>query len=336
MVGFILSRLGLVAVTAFGVTLLAFGLVHLLPGDPVELMFGERGVDPQQHAALLAQLGLDQPLPAQYLAYIGRVLHGDLGRSLVTHDSVLAEFLTLFPATVELSVAAMGVAVLVGMPAGIVAAVRRGTAADYGVMGAALAGYSMPVFWWAILLILLFSVTLGITPVSSRLDVAYYIEPVTGFMLVDSWLSGEPGAFRSALSHLVLPAITLGTIPMAVIARMTRSAMLEVLNEDYVRTARAKGLGPGRVVGLHALRNAAIPVITVIGLQVGTLFGGAVLTETIFAWPGVGKWLIEGVNRRDYPVLQGGMLLIAAVIIGVNLLVDLLSGFINPRIRHSR
>ncbi len=336
MIRFVLSRLGLVLVTAFGVTVLAFGLIHMLPGDPVEMMFGERGVDPQQHAALMAQLGLDRPLLVQYGVYVWRVLHGDLGRSLVTHEGVLTEFLVLFPATVELAVAAMGVAVGVGLPAGIIAAVRRGSAADYGVMGVALAGYSMPVFWWAILLILLFSVTLGITPVSSRLDVAYYIDPVTGFMLIDSWLSGEPGAFRSALSHLVLPAVALGTIPMAVIARMTRSAMLEVLNEDYVRTARAKGLGPGRVVGLHALRNALIPVLTVVGLQVGSLFGGAVLTETIFAWPGIGKWLIESVNRRDYPVLQGGMLLVAAIIIGVNLLVDLLSGFINPRIRHAR
>ena len=336
MLTFVLGRLGLVVLTLFGVTVLAFGLIHALPGDPVEMMFGERGIDPQQHAALMAQFGLDRPLPVQYLAYIGRVLHGDFGRSLVTHAPVLGEFATLFPATIELATAAMGVAVAVGLPAGIVAAVRRGTAVDYGVMGAALAGYSMPIFWWAILLILLFSVTLGITPVSSRVDVAYYIEPVTGFMLIDSWLSGEPGAFRSALSHLVLPAVALGTIPMAVIARMTRSAMLEVLSEDYVRTARAKGLSPGRVVGLHALRNALIPVLTVIGLQVGTLFGGAVLTETIFAWPGIGKWLIESVNRRDYPVLQGGMLLIAAIIITVNLLVDLLSGLVNPRIRHAR
>ena len=336
MLKYLLSRLSLVVVTALGVTILAFVLIHALPGDPIEMMFGERGIDAQRHAELMAQLGLDRPLLAQYFGYLGRVLHGDLGRSLVTHQTVIREFLTLFPATVELGVAAMLVAITVGLPAGIIAAVRRGTATDYGVMGAALTGYSMPIFWWAILLILLFSVTLGITPVSSRLDVAYYIEPVTGFMLIDSWLSGEPGAFRSALSHLVLPAIALGTIPMAVIARMTRSAMLEVLNEDYVRTARAKGLGPGRVVGLHALRNALIPVITVIGLQVGSLFGGAVLTETIFAWPGVGKWLIESVNRRDYPVLQGGMLLIAAIIISVNLLVDVLSGLVNPRIRHAR
>ncbi len=299
-------------------------------------MFGERGIDPAQHTQLMAQFGLDRSLPVQYLDYLNRVLHGDLGRSLVTHAPVLTEFRTLFPATIELATAAMLVAVIVGLPAGMIAAIRRGTAIDYSVMGATLTGYSMPIFWWAILLILLFSVTLGITPVSSRLDVAYYIEPVTGFMLIDSWLSGEPGAFRSALSHLVLPAIALGTIPMAVIARMTRSAMLEVLNEDYVRTARAKGLAPIRVVGLHALRNALIPVLTVIGLQVGSLFGGAVLTETIFASPGVGKWLIESVNRRDYPVLQGGMLLIAAIIIIVNLSVDILSGVINPRIRHAR
>jgi len=336
MVRFFLTRLALVATTLLGVTLLAFALIHLLPGDPVEIMFGERGIDPDRHAQLLAQLGLDRPLAEQYLAYLGRLLHGDLGRSLITHEGVLSEFLTLFPATVELAVSAMLIALVVGLPAGIVAAVRRGTATDYGVMGLALTGYSMPVFWWAILLILLFSVTLGLTPVSSRLDVAYYIEPVTGFMLIDTWLSGEPGAFGSAVSHLILPALALGTIPMAVIARMTRSAMLEVLNEDYVRTARAKGVGPGRVVGLHALRNALIPVVTVIGLQVGTLFGGAVLTETIFSWPGVGKWLIESVNRRDYPVLQGGILLIACIIIGVNLLVDLLTGLINPRIRHAR
>ncbi len=333
MLRYALSRLGLVAVTFLGITVLAFVLIHSLPGDPVEMMFGERGIDPERHAALMSQLGLDQSLPQQYASYIWRVLHGDLGRSLATHEGVLTEFLTLFPATVELATAAMLAAVLVGLPAGIVAAVRRGTAVDYGVMAAALAGYSMPVFWWAILL---FSVTLGITPVSSRLDIAYYIEARTGFMLVDSWLSGEPGAFRSALSHLVLPAVALGTIPLAVIARMTRSAMLEVLHEDYVRTARAKGLSPFRVVGLHALRNALIPVVTVVGLQVGSLFGGAVLTETIFAWPGIGKWLIESVNRRDYPVLQGGMLLVAAIIITVNLLVDLLCGVVNPRIRHPR
>ena len=334
MVLFLARRLALVLVTVFGITVFAFALIHLIPGDPVTLMFGERNVDPAQLEALRAQLGLDRPLIVQYGLYVWRALHGDLGTSLATHDSVMDEFLTYFPATIELAVSAMLLAILLGVPAGIIAALRRGGTTDYSVMGLALAGYSMPIFWWAILLILLFSVTLGITPVSGRVDIAYDIQPVTGFMLIDSLLSDDSGAFRSALSHLVLPAVALGTIPLAVIARMTRSAMLEVLNEDYVRTARAKGLSPLRVVGLHALRNALIPVITVVGLQVGSLFGGAVLTETIFAWPGVGNWLIHGIQRRDYPVLQGGILMVAVVVILVNLTVDILSSMVNPRMRH--
>jgi dipeptide transport system permease protein len=333
---FLGRRLGLVLVTFFGITVFAFGLIHLIPGDPVTLMFGERNVDPAQLADLRTRLGLDRPLIMQYGLYVWRALHGDLGQSLATHDSVMREFLTYFPATMELAVSAMLLAILLGVPAGIVAALRRGSTTDYSVMGLALTGYSMPIFWWAILLILLFSVTLGVTPVSGRVDIAYDIPPITGFMLIDSLLSDDPGAFRSTVSHLILPAVALGTIPLAVIARMTRSAMLEVLNQDYVRTARAKGLSPLRVVGLHALRNALIPVITVIGLQVGSLFSGAVLTETIFAWPGVGNWLIHGIGRRDYPVLQGGILAVAAIVILVNLTVDILTGLVNPRIRHRR
>jgi dipeptide transport system permease protein len=333
---FLAHRLGLVLITFFGITVFAFALIHLIPGDPVMLMFGERNVDPAQLAELRAQLGIDRPMIVQYGLYVWRALHGDLGTSLATHDSVMDEFLTHFPATVELAVSAMLLAVLIGVPLGIVAALFRGSTTDYSVMGIALTGYSMPIFWWAILLILLFSVTLGLTPVSGRIDIAYDIQPVTGFMLIDSLLSDDSGAFRSALSHLILPAVALGTIPLAVIARMTRSAMLEVLSEDYVRTARAKGLSPLRVVGLHALRNALIPVITVVGLQVGSLFGGAVLTETIFAWPGVGSWLIHGIARRDYPVLQGGILMVATIVILVNLTVDLLAGLVNPRLRHRR
>ena len=226
-------------------------------------------------------------------------------------------------------------ALVLGIPAGIIAAVRRNSVFDHGVMGVSLTGYSMPIFWWGLLLILLFSVQLGWTPVSGRIDVRYYIEPVTGFLTIDALLSGEKGAFKSAVSHLILPTIVLGTQPLAIIARMTRSAMLEVLGEDYIRTARAKGLSSVRVVALHALRNALIPVITVIGLQVGVLFTGAILTETIFSWPGVGKWLIEAINRRDYPVLQGGVLLLGLVVMTVNLLVDVTYGIINPRIRKS-
>jgi dipeptide transport system permease protein len=334
MIRFFLTRFALILPTFIGVTLLTFALIRMVPGDPVELLAGERGISPERHAELMHDMGLDQPLLVQYGRYIVDVAQGDLGDSIVTRTPVLTEFLTLFPATVELSICAILFATLIGLPLGIIAAVRRGSMFDHSLMGLSLAGYSMPIFWWALLLILLFSVNLGWTPVSGRISVLYWVEPVTGFMLIDSLLSEDEGAFLSALSHLILPAIVLGTVPLAVIARMTRSSMLEVLGEDYIRTARAKGLAPFRVIGLHALRNALIPVVTVIGLQVGVLFAGAILTETIFAWPGIGKWLIESVARRDYPALQGGVLLVAAVIMMVNLLVDLTYGILNPRIRH--
>ena len=335
MFAFIFRRVALIVPTFFGVTLLAFALIRLIPGDPVENLSGERGMDPERRLRLLHQFGLDQPLYTQYFDYIGNVLKGDLGTSLTTHEPVLTEFLTLFPATFELAFFALIFAVCVGLPAGILAAIKRNTVADYAVMGVSLTGYSMPIFWWALLLILLFSVQLGWTPVSGRLAVQFDVPATTGFMLIDTLRSGEPGAFRSALSHLILPTIALGTIPLAVIARMTRSSMLEVLREDYVRTARAKGLPQLQVVLIHALRNALIPVITVIGLQVGLLLSGAILTETIFSWPGIGNWLIHGVQSRDYPVVQGGILLIATIVISVNLIVDLLYGVINPRIRHA-
>jgi len=335
MLGFLLRRGGLVVPTFLGITLLVFSLIHMIPGNAVEALSGERGMDPLRYARLLHEFGLDQPLYVQYFDYLLKILQGDLGYSIITHEPVVREFLTLFPATLELSFCAMLLALVVGLPAGILAALKRNTFLDYSVMGVSLTGYSMPIFWWALLLILLFSVTLGWTPVSGRIDILFDLPPVTGFMLVDSLLSGEPGAFRSAVSHLILPTVALGTIPLAVIARMTRSAMLEVLREDYVRTARAKGLSRLRVIGIHALRNALIPVITVIGLQVGTLLAGAILTETIFSWPGIGKWLVEAIHRRDYPVVQGGILLSASIIIVVNLTVDVLYGVINPRIRRS-
>jgi dipeptide transport system permease protein len=333
MLRFLLTRLSLVIPTFFGMTLLAFFLIRLVPGDPIETMAGERGIDPERHAKLAREYGFDQPVLAQYGIYIARVLKGDLGKSIITQEPVIREFAALFPATIELAVCAIVFALLLGIPAGILAAVKRNSILDHGVMATSLTGYSMPIFWWGLLLILLFSVQLGWTPVSGRLAVQYYIEPKTGFLMIDSLLSDDKGAFLSALKHLVLPTIVLGTNPLAVIARMTRSAMLEVLGEDYIRTARAKGLAPLRVIGVHALRNALIPVVTVIGLQVGVLFTGAILTETIFSWPGVGKWLIEAINRRDYPVLQGGMLLLGLVVMTVNLLVDVTYGFINPRIR---
>ena len=336
MVRFLLTRASLIIPTFFGVTLLTFALIRLVPGDPVLILAGERGIEPERYQQLRREMGLDRPLLVQYGIYIADVVKGDLGRSIVSREPVLHEFLVLFPATVELSVMAMLFAVLLGLPAGMIAGVRRGSAFDHLVMAASLTGYSMPIFWWGLLLILFFSVGLGWTPVSGRIAVLYFIEPVTGFLLVDSLIAGDRGAFLSALRHLILPAVALGTIPLAVIARITRSSMLEVLNEDFIRTARAKGLSPVRVIALHALRNALIPVVTVIGLQVGTLLAGAILTETIFSWPGIGKWLIESIRRRDYPVLQGGILLVATLVIVVNLTVDVLYGVINPRIRHAK
>jgi len=336
MIRFALTRIAMVIPTFIGITLAAFCLIRLVPADPIETMAGERGIDPVRHERLLHEYGLDQSLRVQYTRYIERVLHGDLGRSFITHETVASEFATLFPATIELALFAILFAMIIGLPAGIIAAVRRGSVFDHGAMSIALAGYSMPIFWWGLLLIYLFSIQLDLTPVSGRIAVQYFVEPVTGFLIIDTLISGDKAAFLSALSHMALPAVVLGTVPLAVIARMTRSSMLEVLGEDYIRTARAKGLPAFRVICVHALRNALIPVITVIGLQVGVLFTGAILTETLFSWPGVGKWLFEAINRRDYPVLQGGTLLIGTVVMAVNLLVDLTYGLINPRIRHAR
>lgn len=342
MLRFLLTRLAAVVPTVLGITLLAFVLARLLPGDPVEVMLGERIADRATHDAMLARLGLDQPLHVQYLTYLQRLVQGDLGQSLVNRRPVLDEFLALFPATIELTACALAVSVLGGVLLGTLAALRRGTWFDQGLMGLSVVGHSMPIYWWGLLVIMFFSVWMRevlpalALPVSGRIDVAYDVPVRTGFMLIDTLLSNEPGAFRSACRHLVLPAAVLGTYAMAIVARMTRSSLLETLGQDYVRAARARALPAWRVVGLHGLRNALIPVITVIGLQTGALLGGAVLTETIFSWPGVGRWLVDAIYRRDYTVLQGGLLLIALVVIAVNLLVDVLYGIIDPRIRHPR
>ncbi|MCP3688766.1 MAG: ABC transporter permease subunit [Gammaproteobacteria bacterium] len=333
---FLLNKLAMIVPTFFGVTVAAFAFIRLLPGDPILLLAGERGVTPERRAELEKIMGFDRPLWEQYFGFLGDLLQADLGVSIVTKAPVLEEFLARFPATIELSVIAMLFAVAIGLPAGIIAAVRRGSVFDHTVMGISLTGYSMPIFWWGLLLIIFFSGILGWTPVSGRISFLFFFEPVTGFMLIDSLLSDQAGAFKSAVMHLILPSIVLGTIPLAVIARQTRSSMLEVLSEDYVRTARAKGLSPMRVIGIHALRNALITVVTVIGLQVGVLLAGAILTETIFAWPGIGKWMIDSIFRRDYPAVQGGLLLIASIVMIVNLLVDLTYGLVNPSIRHER
>ena len=303
MLQFILQRLGLVIPTFIGITLLTFIFVHLIPGDPVMIMAGERGLSPERHAYLMAELGLDKPLWQQYLNYLNGILHGDLGISLKSRIPVWDEFLPRFKATLELGVCAMIFAVSVGIPVGVLAAVKRGSIFDHTAISVSLAGYSMPIFWWGIMLIMLVSVKLDLTPVSGRLADSVFLDdsnPLTGFMLIDTFIWGEEGDFLDAVHHIILPAIVLGTIPLAVIVRMTRSSMLEVLGEDYIRTARAKGLSRVRVILIHALRNAMLPVVTVIGLQVGTMLAGAILTETIFSWPGLGRWLIDALQRRDY------------------------------------
>lgn len=339
MLQFILRRLGLVIPTFIGITLLTFAFVHMIPGDPVTIMAGERGISAERHAQVMAEMGLDKPLYQQYFRYVNGVLHGDLGISLKSRIAVWDEFVPRFKATLELGICAMLFAIAVGIPVGVLAAVKRGSIFDHTAVGISLTGYSMPIFWWSIMLIMLVSVQWDLTPVSGRVSDTVFLDdslPLTGFMLIDTLIWGEPDDFKDAVMHMILPAIVLGTIPLAVIVRMTRSSMLEVLGEDYIRTARAKGLSRMRVIVVHALRNALLPVITVIGLQVGTMLAGAILTETIFSWPGLGRWLMDALQRRDYPVVQGGVLLVAIMIILVNLLVDVLYGVVNPRIRHKK
>lgn len=335
MLKYSLSKFATTIPTFLGITILAFAFIRMLPGDPILLLGGERGVSEARYAELAAQFGFDQPMWRQYLDFLGKLLQGDLGQSIVTKQPVLSEFLARFPATVELSVCAMILAIVVGLPAGVIAAVRRGSITDYSMMTISLTGYSMPIFWWGLLLIIFFSSILHLTPVSGRMSLMYFFDTPTGFMTIDALLSDQKGAFKSALHHLILPSVALGTIPMAVIARQTRSAILEVLNEDYVRTARAKGLSNFRIIGLHTLRNALITVVTVIGLQVGLLLAGAILTETVFSWPGIGKWMLDSIYRRDYQVVQGGLILISGIVMTVNLSVDFLYALINPRIRHN-
>lgn len=330
----LLRKISILAITLLGASLISFFLLRLVPGDPVTNLLGERGGSPEQIAALKARMGLDQSLPIQYVKFLASAIQGDLGHSIVSQRPVSEEFLDRFPATMELGLVALFWAALLGIPLGVLAAVKKNTIWDYGVMGVSLTGYSMPIFWWGLLLILFFSVQLGILPVSGRIEIIYDIQPKTGFLLIDSWLSEEKHeAFLSALRHLVLPALVLGTIPLAMISRMTRSSLLEVLGEDYVRTGKALGLSNQTVLWRIAFRNALVPIVTLLGVLVGSIMTGAVLTETLFSWPGVGRWLVKSVEARDYPVIQGGILYASFGIVLVNLAVDLLYVRLNPKLR---
>ena len=330
---FILKRLALLIPTLLGVSVIVFLMIHFVPGDPAQVMLGERA-SAQSLAELRAELGLDRPLHVQMLRFFSGVLRGDLGRSIKTHERILVEIKKRFPATIELTMASMIFASIVGVLAGMISATRRGSALDYATMMAALTGISMPIFWLGLMLILIFSSTLGLFPISGRLSSHLHLEVRTGFYFIDSLITGNFIAFSDVLWHLTLPAVALGTIPMAVIARMTRSSMLEVLREDFIRTAWAKGLSEKAVIFRHALKNSFIPTLTVIALQFGYLLGGAIITETIFAWPGVGRWLLFAVQARDFRAVQGGVLLMAASFVLVNLIADLLYAWLDPRIRY--
>lgn len=330
---FFLKRLLSLLPVLIGITLLVFTLLHLIPGDPAVVLLGERAT-PEQIESLRQQLGLNQPLPIQYFKFLFNVIRFDFGKSIISGIPIIDEIKTRWPATFELSVAAMLIALILGIPAGIFAAIRKNSWLDNLLMSSSLIGVSLPVYWLGLLLIYLFAVNLQLLPPSGRISVeaGFNFQPITGFYLLDSLLRLDIKTLQDVLSHLILPAITLGTIPLAIIARITRSAMLEVLSQDYIRTARAKGVPEYFVILKHALKNAFLPISTTVGLQFGTLLGGAILTETIFSWPGIGSWIYEGILARDYPVVQGGVIFVSVTFVLINLLVDLSYTFLDPRI----
>jgi peptide/nickel transport system permease protein len=316
-----------------GVSIVVFFMVRAIPGDPAQLLLGQQATQAQVEQ-VRENMGLDKPVIVQYGIFLADALRGDLGNSIVTGRPVTTELLARFPATLELTAFAMFVAILVGVPVGVISAVKQYSLLDKFTSVLALTGISMPIFWLAMILIVIFFVNLGWLPFPGRLSTGYAVTSITGLVLVDSLLTLNFAAFWDGFKHLILPAIALGTIPMAVIMRMTRSSMLEVMGEDYVRTARAKGVVPWRVIFKHALRNAMLPTATVIGLQAGLLMGGAVITETIFSWPGVGQIAYDSVNRRDYAMIQGVVLYGATLFVLVNLLVDVLYAVLDPRVRY--
>ncbi|MCX5976331.1 MAG: ABC transporter permease [Coprothermobacterota bacterium] len=333
MLTYIVRRLLAMVPVLIGVSIIVFLFIHMIPGDPAVAILGERAT-PESVARMRTELGLDKPIWEQYFIYIGNIFQGDWGRSIRSNTPIIDEIRVKFPATAELAIAAMIIALLIGLPAGIISAARRNSLFDSTAMFVALIGVSMPVFWLGLMLAFLFSVALGWLPFSGRLDSTLVLQTKTGFMVWDALMTANWNALGNSFAHLILPAVTLSTIPMAIIARMTRSSLLEELGQDYVRTAKAMGFNERRVLLGHAMKNASLPVVTTIGLQVGALLSGAILTETIFSWPGIGRWIFSAIQARDYPIVQGAALLITLVFMAVNLLVDISYAFLDPRIRY--
>jgi len=330
---YILRRLLNLIFVLLIVSVLIFVLIRLAPGDPARVMAGEHA-SPEILAEMRAKWGLDKPIIEQYFIWFSHVMHGDFGKSILSHESILKELLLRFPNTFELSLFAIIFAIFIGLPAGIVSAVRRYSIFDYTSMFIALFGVSMPVFWLGIMLLIIFGVKLNWLPIGGRLSVYTSLRPITHFYLLDSLIELNFPAFLDTLKHLALPAIALGTIPMAFLARITRSSMLDVLHQDYIRTAKSKGLTQNVVIRKHALKNALIPILTAAGTEFALLMGGAILTETVFSWPGIGRYVVLAVNARDYPAVQGSVIFIALLIALVNLTVDILYAYIDPRIHY--
>jgi peptide/nickel transport system permease protein len=331
---YIVRRLLAAIPVLFGLSIILFAFVHLLPGDPSRAILGQHAT-PEAVARIRDNLGLDKPLYVQYVIYLGQLLSGDLGTSIITGASVASDFAARFPGTVELTLAALIFAVGIGIPLGRLAARHSQGWIDGGVTIVSLLGISIPIFVLGLTLQWIFGAQLHWLPTSGRIDPRLDVQGVTGFMLIDTLVAGRPEAFVDAIRHLILPAIALGSIPLAIITRITRASILDVANEDYVRTARAKGLTERRVDDRHIMRNAWLPVVTVIGLQVGGLLAGAVITETIFAWTGVGRWVVDAIGDRDYFIIQSSILIFALIFLVVNLVVDILYAYLNPRIRYA-
>lgn len=334
MVKYIIKRLLLLVPVILGVSILVFFVMHMFTTDPAALILGQHATQDQIHA-LRKQLGLNNPIYIQYLDFLKGLLHGNLGDSLMSKTSVWSEIMSRFPATIELALTSILIASIMGILMGVISAIKQNSILDYISMVVSLLGVSMPIFWLGLILILIFAVQLHWLPVSGRIDIGFEPTKITGLYLLDSLITGNMVAFKSSLLHLILPAVALGSYSTAIIARMTRSTMLEVVRQDYIRTARAKGIGENVVVLRHALKNALIPIITVIGLQLGSLLGGAVLTETVFSWPGVGKYTVDAILATDYPVVQGAVMMMAVIFVLVNLIVDIVYAFIDPRIKYS-
>lgn len=331
---YFIKRLLLLIPVVFGVSILVFLIMHVFTTDPTSIILGQHASQ-DQILALREQLGLNDPLYVQYWDFISGILKGDFGTSLITKSSVAKEIFGRFPATIELAIVAIIVASIVGITLGVLSAVKQNSIIDYLCMGGSLIGVSMPIFWLGLILIVVFSVELHWLPVSGRATIGMEPAKITGLYILDSLITGNMAAFWDSLKHLALPVIALASYSTAIIARMTRSTMLEVLGQDYIRTARSKGLAENIIIKSHGIRNALIPITTVIGLQLGSLLGGAVLTETVFSWPGIGSYTIDAILKSDYPVVQGAVMIMAIVFVLVNLLVDLLYSIIDPRIKYS-